>query len=217
MDHRGAWKLAVGISIGALATGGLVLADGGDAGLVHACVIDAAGADGRPNTIILGPNDACPSGTTPRHWSVQGPPGVPGPQGAQGPAGGGTLPEVVVVTKSEGPNQETHKTLEARCPNGYDAVSGSAQGSPTKVPGTAKILYYLFEENKPIMTGGIGAARRQIGWRARSHSGFFAEPHHLINGQQEPFRLFKIIGGKWKLTASAICLKTGRFRSAPAP
>lgn len=217
MDHRGVWKLVAGISIGALATGGLVLADGGDAGLVHACVIDAAGADGRANTIIVGPNDACPSGTTPKHWSVQGPPGAQGTPGAQGPAGGGKLPEVVVVTKSSGPNQETHKTLEARCPNGYDAVSGSAQGSPTKIPGTAKILYYLFEENKPIMTGGIGSARRQIGWRARSHSGFFTESHHLLQGQQSPFRLLKIIGGKWKLTVTAICLNTGRVRRAASP
>jgi hypothetical protein len=208
-----AWKLAAAFSLGALATGGIVLADGGDAGQVHACLIDGVGADGRPNTIILGSNDACPGGSTPKHWSVQGPPGA---QGLTGPAGPAAVPNVLVVTKSKGPNLETHKTLEARCPSGYAAVSGSAQGSPTRVPGTAKILYYLFEENRPITTGGIGTPRRQIGWRAKSHSGFIAEPHHIIQGQQEPFRLLKLVGGKWKLTVTAICVRTGLARSPAA-
>jgi hypothetical protein len=205
------WKLAAAFVVGALATGGIVLADGGDAGLVHACLLDTETAGGRPNTLILGPNDPCPAGSTPKHWSVQG------PAGAQGPAGGGTLPEVVVVTKSKGPNQETHKTIEARCPAGYDAVSGNAQGSPGKDPDTNHQLHYLFEENKPIMTGGIGSPRRQVGWRAKSHSGYLEEPHHLLPGSQKPFRLFKIIGGKWKLTVTAICLNTGLIRSTAAP
>ena len=207
----GWWKVAAGVSIGALATGGIVLADGGDPNLVHACLIDGSGADGRPNTIILGPNDACPGGTTPKHWGVQGPAGPAGPAGATGApgppgaAGGTTRPKVVVVTKSKGTDAETHKTVEARCPADYELMSGHAEGTPRKIPGTAKILYYFFEENRPI-TSAIGRKRTQIGWRAKSHSGWYAEK---VNTAGDAYRLFKIVGGKWKLSVTATCVLTG--------
>lgn len=142
---------------------------------------------------------------------MQGPAGAQGPAG---PAGGTSLPKIVLVTKSKGLDQEPHKTVEARCPARYDAVSGSVVGSPNKVPGTAKILYYLLEENKPIITGGIGTPRRQIGWRAKSHSGWFAEKVHTAG---DAYRLFKIIGGKWKLSVTVSCVLTGVRRATAAP
>ena len=85
MRLSGSAKLGLGLVIGAvLGAGAAVYADGGDAGLVHACVeLQTA----RPNVIIVAPDAACPGGFTPTHWSIQGPQGPAGPAGDTGATG----------------------------------------------------------------------------------------------------------------------------------
>lgn len=58
-----------------------VSADGGDDGLIHACV-------GKKNKVkIVGPDDSCKNKQTSIHWSISGPEGSQGPEGPEGPAG----------------------------------------------------------------------------------------------------------------------------------
>lgn len=71
------YKVAIGAAVGVLAGGALVYGDGGDASLVHACILPSGGGAGA-NVRIVGENDACPAGSTPKHWSIQGPPGAQG-------------------------------------------------------------------------------------------------------------------------------------------
>lgn len=59
-------------------------AHGGDASLVHACVVNGVGL-----VRIVGPNQNCSFLETARHWSITGPQGPPGPQGPAGAAGPG--------------------------------------------------------------------------------------------------------------------------------
>lgn len=66
---------------------GTVLAHGGDASLVHACVTRFG------LVLIVSPTAGCGSGQAALHWAVAGdpgpagPPGPPGPQGPPGPEG----------------------------------------------------------------------------------------------------------------------------------
>lgn len=93
MPLRGNAKLGLGLVVGTvMGAGAAVYADGGDAGLVHAC-IDEQTTTG-PNVIIVAPDATC-SGrfTTPKHWSIQGPQGPAGPAGETGAAGKDAPPD----------------------------------------------------------------------------------------------------------------------------
>lgn len=83
--HRAGRRTARAAVLGLVFAGlaPLAGADGGGAGLIHACVLSAQG-----RVRIVGANEACTGNETPLHWSIVGPPGPAGPAGPAGAAGG---------------------------------------------------------------------------------------------------------------------------------
>lgn len=98
-------------------------ADGGDPNLVHACVNTRNG-----QTRIVDPNVACLRRETPKHWSIQGPPGPmgsPGPQGTQGLPGPMGLPGPQGTQGPQGPKgllSDIDALHDLPCNDGADRV-----------------------------------------------------------------------------------------------
>ena len=166
---------------------------------VRACV---QGDLTRPNTIIVGPNDPCPAGASPRIWSVQGPQGPAGPvtpkalEGLTPPSGAPKLDanslrklgrrkakrrsirrRLVTIQKSLGPNAAPHKTLVASCPVSHSKASvGGIKLDPPPGPDAN----YAIFANHPVAASG---------WVVSAHR-YYAR------------------GSPWKLTLSVICIRT---------
>ena len=126
-------------SLGAIAGGGIVWGDGGDATQVHACVDTSMGPD-IPNVSIVGADTACPAGWTSNHWARQGPAGAPGPQGPPGAPGDDGPPGTPGAPGEEGPQGPPGslpvETLAKLLPGG--GGSGAPPPSKRKLQGLTK-------------------------------------------------------------------------------
>jgi hypothetical protein len=191
-------KVALGAAVGLLAGGAIVSADSGDASLVHGCVFSATGTPSGPNVRIVGENDACPGGSTAKHWSIQGPPGGQGPQG---PAAQVTPDAVANATKIEGlappralPSRRQLKKLTAHKIKTVKLVKG-----PDLFP--SKIGLLFCPPGYPtILTGGItmfppqGQASYSVVQNAPvAQHGWFANVIRYGSGFP------------WRLTIEAVC------------
>lgn len=192
---RDSWKVALGAAVGVLAGGAVVWGDGGDASLVHACILpDTAGP---ANARIVGENEPCAAEQTPRHWSIQGPSGAQGPPGdvtANAVADASKVPglkppsvkpsrgllkklkikpgSTKTVKKAVGPNLNPQKGAEVFCPPTHPKfVTGGASMDPP----AGQALYQVLVNHQ-----------WGPGWRAL---------------------ILRLGGGPWKLTVSVTCKK----------
>jgi hypothetical protein len=211
--RRGWVKVGVGVLAGAALGGGVVYADGGDPSQVHACVNSTD--EGRPNVIIVDPNDGCPSGYSPRHWSIQGPKGDPGPQGPSAQEDPVAAPPADLLRFenriSRGVGKKKPRKVERR--SGLSNVAG-------------KVVDAKCGGLTPRLVGGTFSARRlpppeDVGFIdaifVDDDGAYSIYPTPAFNGPIGPsprllrntWRVAAFVGGgaTWELKVTAFCVK----------
>jgi hypothetical protein len=148
----------------------VVSADGGQPGLVHACILPIV--DGG-NVRIVGANETCPDGSTPLHWPgesqevLQAPEEPPPPEPGPGSATptkkvsrnlylglGIKIKQTKTVTKSLGPEVSVWKDLTVSCPGTHPfAVEGHVDVNVHDPEG---------DSDPPLFSG----KSERVGWHA---------------------------------------------------
>ena len=190
-------KVGLGIAVGALAGGAFVSAQS-PTSQVRACVQTQTD---RPNTIIVGPGQPCPAGTTAKTWSVQGPRGPAGPVTGAALTGltePGASPRLDAdFVRRELRRKSKRRSLKLK-------VVGVSASSPS-FPSFSKQRYVPCPSTHPkLVTGGIKLdppASPSMDYSVVANypvygKGWFAAVN-LMYGQGKP----------WKLTVKALCAK----------
>jgi hypothetical protein len=187
----------------------IVSADGGQTGLIHACLLPDAGTG--PNIVIIGADETCPPGTPSLHWAVgvreltldstfESPEILPVTEVPVRPPPkvnkklykplGIQLSKRKVVTETLGPSPSIEKELTVSCPGSH----------PFVLSGTSSVVEPGYRPGKPILSSSVGlhawhAVHQAWQWKC------------LFPTQQACFGGWHKSPVMWTLKVSVLCAK----------